>query len=149
MIESFPNDNLFYGLWTLKGNWFLGPKLVRFIESSKSSPAFFSKQLYRCQPTIIGFLREGSMSCSKGDIPKKYPLCKVYMGLILCWWLRVPKNSVVPKMEESWTLFQAILGGRVYLTLHTPYPYSLYRWGFLYFRYLKCLVIKRMGNWQP
>ena len=25
--------------------------------------------------------------------------------------------------------------------LHKPYPYSLCRWGFLHFRYLKCLVI--------
>ena len=25
--------------------------------------------------------------------------------------------------------------------LHRPYPYSLYRWGFLHFRHLKCLVI--------
>ena len=25
--------------------------------------------------------------------------------------------------------------------LHKPYPYCLYRWGFLHFRYLKCLVI--------
>ncbi len=24
--------------------------------------------------------------------------------------------------------------------LHKPYPYSLYRWGFLHLRYLKCLV---------
>ena len=26
--------------------------------------------------------------------------------------------------------------------LHKPDPYSLYRWGFLHFRYLKCLVTK-------
>ena len=37
-----------------------------------------------------------------------------------------------------WTLFSAILG--VGFPLHRPYPYSLYRWGFLHFRYLKCLV---------
>ena len=30
--------------------------------------------------------------------------------------------------------------------LHKPYPYSLYRWGFLHFRYLKCLVmLDRLG----
>ena len=26
------------------------------------------------------------------------------------------------------------------IPLHKPYPYSLYGWGFLHFRYLKCLV---------
>ena len=31
------------------------------------------------------------------------------------------------------------------LPLHKPYPYGLYRWGFLYFRYLKLLVNK---NWR-
>ncbi len=36
-----------------------------------------------------------------------------------------------------WTL-KAILG--VGFPLHKPYPYSFYRWGFLHFRYLKCLV---------
>ena len=39
----------------------------------------------------------------------------------------------------SWTLFSAILG--VGFPLHKPYPYSLYRWGFLYFRYLIFLMI--------
>ena len=33
------------------------------------------------------------------------------------------------------------LGG-VSFPLHKPYPNSLYRWGFLHFRYLKCLVIQ-------
>ena len=42
------------------------------------------------------------------------------------------------KWRVSWTLFSAIL--MVGFPLHKPYPYSLYRWGFLHFRYLKCLV---------
>ena len=42
------------------------------------------------------------------------------------------------------TLFSAILG--VGFPLYKPYPHSLYKWGFLHFRYLKCLVIK-LRNW--
>ena len=45
------------------------------------------------------------------------------------------------KCRYKRTLFQAILGvGK--LPLHKPYPYSLYRWGFLHFRYLKNCVIR-------
>ena len=35
-------------------------------------------------------------------------------------------------------LSKAVL--EVGVPLHKPYPYSLHRWGFLHFRYLKCLV---------
>ena len=43
-----------------------------------------------------------------------------------------------------WTWFSAILG--VVFSLHEPswHTYSLYRWGFLHFRYLKWLVILLM-----
>ena len=37
------------------------------------------------------------------------------------------------------TLFLAILG--MGFPLHKPYPYSFFWWGFLHFRFLKCLVI--------
>ena len=43
------------------------------------------------------------------------------------------------KWRVSWTLWAAILG--VCFPLHKQYPYSLYRSGYLHFRYLKCLVI--------
>ena len=53
------------------------------------------------------------------------------------------------KWRYERTLFQAILG--LGFTLHGPYPYSLYRWGFLHFRYLKCWVTIRPGRltWNP
>ncbi len=52
------------------------------------------------------------------------------------------KNFRYLEWRVSWTLCSAILG--VGFPLHKPYPYSLYRWGFLHFRYLKCLVIGQL-----
>ena len=51
----------------------------------------------------------------------------------------------VPQMEVPWTLCLAILGMGIGFSLayNKPYPYSLYRWGFLRFRYLRCPVIPR------
>ena len=42
-----------------------------------------------------------------------------------------------PKMEVLY-LIRLFLG--VGFPLHRPYPYSIYRWGFLHFRYLKFLM---------
>ena len=44
----------------------------------------------------------------------------------------------IPQMEESWTLWPAILGAGFPVSI--SFTYSLQRWGFLHFRYLKCLV---------
>ena len=48
-------------------------------------------------------------------------------------------SGTVPKMEVL-HLIKLFLG--VGFPLHKPYPYCLYRWRFLHFRYLKCLVNK-------
>ena len=40
----------------------------------------------------------------------------------------------VPKMEDSLNLVILGVGGN---SLHKPYPYSLYRWEFFHFKYLK------------
>ena len=58
-------------------------------------------------------------------------------------WLQVAitKHFRYLKWRVSWALCSAILGvGET--PLHKPYPYCLYRWGFLHFRYLKSLVIE-------
>ncbi len=44
----------------------------------------------------------------------------------------------VPKMQESWTFSIRLFWA---FPWHKLDPYSWYRCGFLYFRYLKCLVI--------
>ena len=49
-----------------------------------------------------------------------------------------PKVSGTCHMEVHWTWYDNLVGG--FSLTYTPYPYSLYRWGFLHFRYLKCLV---------
>ena len=54
-------------------------------------------------------------------------------------------SQIMDKWRVSWTL-QGYFGGWVF-PLHKPYPYSLYRWGFLHFRYLKCLVTKYTHGW--
>ena len=60
-----------------------------------------------------------------------------------CWFLTSATNHQkfhVPKVEVL-NPIRLFLG--VCFPLHRPYPYSLYRWGFLHFRYLKCLVSPR------
>ena len=36
------------------------------------------------------------------------------------------------KRRDSWSLFSTILGVGGFTPLHKPYPYSLYRWGYLH-----------------
>ena len=49
-----------------------------------------------------------------------------------------PKHFRYLKWRVSWALCSAIL--EVGFPLHKPYPYCLYRFSYLHFRYLKCLV---------
>ena len=58
----------------------------------------------------------------------------------LGWWLsnldQLTQQLGSPNIPEK----KAVFGGGD-SRKHKPYPYSLYRWGFLHLRYLKCLVI--------
>ena len=84
-----------------------------------------------------------------GCIPTKVPLWEIPMGYnpqeslentINTMGTQCHQEFQIPKMEVSWTnlIFGYFGGGKT--PLHKPYPYSLYRWGFLHFGYLKFLV---------
>ena len=123
-------------MWLENGGWYFQisrPKKLptdSFLEDLSLRPLEVSHLMY----WKVGEFLPGKLTC-----PLKINGWKMYF--LLKQSLFRGHVSFQGCINFLWVTKSPNVSGTKKNALHKPYPYSLYRWGFLHFRYLKCLVI--------